>query len=524
MTTLTADEAIKTTWDVAIVGTGIGGGIIGRRLAEAGHSVLFIEKGSMGRPAEATENSYTHPDPQARLLRGLWPAKLKGLVNGKPRHWFGPIGCGVGGSSVFYAAALERPRRHDIDAVEGTAHPTNGWPVDFDTYLPYYDQAASMFYLNGSPDPLDDAPALPLLPPRALTDSDEALMQSLTKAGCHPYRLNLATKNRPGCRGCVGHKCPQACKLDGRSAGVNPALATGKARILVSTAVTEILHENGTVAGLRSVQREQEHTIKAKTYILAAGALASPRLLMASGDAANSSGLVGRGLLFHLNEMFALWPKTRAAGGVSKSIGLRDIYGGQDRFGAIQSLGLEADYDRINTFLGQLYDRSFLGRFRQGRKFTAILASIASRLLGSAPIFVGFVEDYPLAENRVLPPVPNNDQIEFTYNVPKTLRTRRRAFRRAIRKKLKGHRVLFLHPDPEPNFGHPAATLRFGTSEKNSVLNPDCRTHDLNNLYVVDASFMPSSLGVNPSLTIAANALRVGDIISKKMLNSSGPS
>lgn len=77
--------------------------------------------------------------------------------------------------------------------------------------------------------------------------------------------------------------------------------------------------------------------------------------------------------------------------------------------------------------------------------------------------------------------------------------------------------MMFLNFGPNLNFGHPSGTLRFGTDPATSVLDADCKARDLDNLYVADASFMPTSMGVNPSMTIAANALRVGDILASRL-------
>ncbi|WP_368073669.1 GMC family oxidoreductase [Tateyamaria omphalii] len=104
--------------------------------------------------------------------------------------------------------------------------------------------------------------------------------------------------------------------------------------------------------------------------------------------------------------------------------------------------------------------------------------------------------------------------LTFEYEYHPELLERRKAFRRAIRKAFRKHLSFLVSLQPVLNFGHPLGTLRFGTDPATSVLRPDCRTHDLDNLYVADGSFMPSSMGVNPSLTIAANALRVGDLIA----------
>jgi choline dehydrogenase-like flavoprotein len=106
------------------------------------------------------------------------------------------------------------------------------------------------------------------------------------------------------------------------------------------------------------------------------------------------------------------------------------------------------------------------------------------------------------------------DAIRLTYRFQPEVLTRRKQFRRLIGRALRGQRHMFLTRWPELNFGHPCGTLRFGRDPATSVLDVDCKVHGLSNLHVVDASFMPTSMGVNPSLTIAANALRVAERIS----------
>ena len=120
---------IDRVWDVIIIGTGIGGGTIGRALAECGQSVLFVEQGPDGPRAEQTALNPGLADPVARAVRGFWPDPVTGLIDGQKREFFAPLGAGVGGSSVFYAATLERPAPHDLDHSASHPHPTGGWPV-----------------------------------------------------------------------------------------------------------------------------------------------------------------------------------------------------------------------------------------------------------------------------------------------------------------------------------------------------------------------------------------------------------
>jgi choline dehydrogenase-like flavoprotein len=133
------------------------------------------------------------------------------------------------------------------------------------------------------------------------------------------------------------------------------------------------------------------------------------------------------------------------------------------------------------------------------------------RSIGPAKIFVGVMEDLPYAANRVVADPGDADLIRFHYAFSDELKSRRTAFRTTMRKAFAKHRTLFLSQSPTLNFAHPCGTLRFGDDPKTSVLDRDCKVHGVGNLYVADSSFMPTSNGSNPSLTIAANAYRVAD-------------
>lgn len=521
MNPLTLSEVRSKTWDTIIVGAGMGGGMVARRLAEQGVSVLILEQGLSGYTKEQSRNGDDISHPEARRLRGMLPGQVEARLDGIATRFFGPYGAGVGGSSVFYAAALERPERHDLDETPDFPHPTGGWPVGFDAFQPYFEAATEMLSLRGTQDPLSKD-VVSLKDPLPMTPADAALIEQMQDKGLHPYRQHLAIRYGDECRACFGEKCPWDCKMDGRSAGIKPALKSGNASLLTDCRVRGFLDDGDQVTGLEVACGSDTEVLTAKRYVLCAGALASPTLLLASQSrapegCANSSGWVGRGLMFHLNEIFSLWPKrgTDTSKGFGKTISFRDLYTTQgERLGLVQSMGLEASYGNILVFMQRVYDQSFLRRFQKPRGLLRIPAMIASRLFGSAGTFVGIMEDMPYPDNRVVLNKDDPNVLTFQYKFNKELLTRRRLFRRTIRKAFRGHRLFLSSVQPTLNYGHPVGTLRFGEDPKTSVLRPDCRTHDLNNLYVADSSFMPSALGVNPSLTIAANALRVGDIIA----------
>lgn len=516
---MTLDALKSRAWDAIVIGAGMGGGMVARRLAEAGLQVLILEKGPSGHRNEQQGMSNTISDPQARQLRGYWPKPVAARVDARDTQFFAPIGCGVGGSSVFYAGALERPERHDLEDTLQQRHPTGGWPVGYDAFAPYFAQAEALLHISGTADPLSSETAPELAPPPPLSSGEAAMLEDMTASGLSPYRLHLALRNLPGCLGCLGNKCPRACKMDGRSAGIEPALATNNAHLLSDADVLALEHENGQITGVTLHHNGIRTVLSARTYVLAAGAIGSARLMLMSKGCGNSSDWVGRGLMFHVNEIFAIWPRHgQQFDGASKAISLRSLYAKDGlRLGLVQSMGLEASYGNIAFYLAGLYDRSILRRFRRLRSvLTNVPALIAARLMGQAKVFVGILEDLPYAENRVLLDLNDSETLKFEYTISDELRKRRHVFRRHIKKAFRSYRTLLMSQGVELNYGHPCGTLRFGQDPANSVLDSQCRAHDLDNLYVADASVFPTSMGVNPSLTIAANALRVADIIAAR--------
>lgn len=510
-------------WDVIVVGTGMGGGSVGRALAEAGKKVLFLEFGKTGFRSEVNGLSDTIL-PEARLARGMWPYPMSLTLNGAKSDVFAPIGAGLGGSSVFYAATLERPERHDLETTVQLEHPTGGWPVSFDEMAPWYDLAADKFKVYGTTDPLSEEPTPQLRQAPAFNTLETELVDEFEAAGLHPYHAHTAMAQGSAHDDCLGRKCALPdCKMDGRSAGVEPALATGNAFLLSEAKVVRLIGTASAVEGIEVDHGGERSTLTASQYVMAAGALGSPRLLLAShseawpNGACNESDLVGRNLMFHLNELFVVWPKVKGSNPKpTKAISIRDFYSqGDQRFGTFQAMGVKASYGEVHHYLSQMLAQSRLNSVPLARDALRIPAALAARLLGHAQVFVGLLEDMPYRDNRVTYSPEQPDHIKVEYEFQKELLQRRKSFLKNIWKGLKGMRRLPLALGPQLNLGHPSGTLRFGTSEKNSVFNSECRAHSIRNLWLADASFMPTSMGVNPSLTIAANALRVAHNITQ---------
>ncbi|KKB83972.1 glucose-methanol-choline oxidoreductase [Devosia limi DSM 17137] len=512
-------EILTKHWDAIVIGSGLGGGSVGRQLAEQGASVLFIERG----PANPAQIS-AQDDPSSDFERGLWQVPVDGTIDGRLQKFHDAFGAGVGGSSTFYAATLERPERSDLDDSPARPHPTGGWPVGYDAYSPYFAEAEKRFFVCGEQDPLSHDLGTLLRPPE-LPAGDMALIEDFRRHGLHPYRNHMGVRYVPGCTNCLGRACGRNCKMEGRSAGVEPALATGRSALLANCAAIALRGSNNTISHLDVELGGVRHALRAKTYILAAGGFGSPRLLLASRSdqwpdgLANASGLVGRNLMFHLLESVVIWPERRTRiSAPSKAITLRDLYWHEGmRLGALQSAGLDALYGEVSYALSTHLTGSALGRLANTLKLNSALARVIYRRRGTGKVFRAIIEDLPYEHNRVVFDPDNPERLQFSYNFSDELRERHRAFRQLLRQRLSGQRTMFLKPKPELDITHACGTLRFGDNPRTSVLNADCRAHDVENLYVADASFFPTSAGINPGLLIAANAIRVADRVLAAM-------
>lgn len=496
-----AVDAVR--WDAIVIGTGLGGAHAGDRLVDAGMKVLFVDRGA------APVNG--QPTPLEQL-------EAEVSLNGRSVRRVQTTVAAVGGTSVIYAASLEQPERHDLDEVPGIPHPTHGWVVGYDSFAPYFDMARKTAGVCGTHDPLSVFHEGAMRAPPPLCPGDALIEAGLIRRGFHPYRAHLGIGFDRGCAECIGRECLRNCKADARRP-LNHAVKTGRGALL-SGWTAQRIETDGPLASRVVVRRDgQDMTLTADRVILAAGSLASAQLLLASRSEdwqdgiGNRSGLVGRGLMFHLSERMAVWPDGRAALGFpAKSLALRDLYlqGGQ-RMGLVQSMGLQADYGNVLMHLRARFDSGWMRWARPMRPLLRVPAWVAAMFLGSARVFVGILEDLPYNQNRVLPGTDPSAPPRIDYAVTPELAARRKQFRASIRRMLNGQRWFFLNDDVELNFGHACGTARFGADPRTSVLDADCRVHGLRNLYLADASFMPTSTGVNPGLVILANSLRVAD-------------
>lgn len=294
------------------------------------------------------------------------------------------------------------------------------------------------------------------------------------------------------------------------------------ARLLDDCEVLRLEAQGERVTGVTCRHEGKEFRVESRIVVLAAGALASPALLLRSASPdwpfglANRSGLVGRNLMRHFVDLYAVFPKRRgAASGNTKEIGWSDCYlGDGEKFGSFQSFGAMPPARMVMESARE----EIAGRLGAWAGLAASLAKpflpLVDRVLSRALVFATIMEDLPYPDNQVLPSAgaSGDPMIGIRYRIRDADARRIARFRKRVADVLKPYRfLLFRQAENNQRLAHACGTCRFGTDPRESVLDANNKAHGLANLYVVDASFFPSSGGTNPALTIAANALRVAD-------------
>jgi choline dehydrogenase-like flavoprotein len=512
-------------FDVIIVGSGAGGGTLARQLAPSGKSILVLERGDwLKREAEnwdATavfvQNRYVSPE--------TWYDR-NGRAFQPQVHYF------VGGATKMFGAALYRLRREDFRELRHHDGISPAWPISYEELEAYYARAEQMYHVHGlrGHDPTEPPASGPYpCPPVSNEPRIQQLFDNLTAAGYHPFpapcavmldEQNMAYSTCIRCQTCDGFPCLVHAKSDAETVAVRPALEFPNVTLLRNakalklqtnangTAVTEVLAE---VAGERAVFRGD-------IVVVSCGAANSAKLLLMSANGkhpnglANGSDQVGRNYMFHNSQAvlaISLEPNPTI---FQKTIALNDFYFGMDGFaypmGNIQMTGKS---------LGPMY---------RGEKplETALLPmGLLDNLARHAVDFWLTTEDLPDPENRVTVNQAGDLTLSYTPN--------NQVARQKLYDKLKSMlSLLGMHPHhlvprdiymkteiPIAGCAHQVGTCRFGADPKSSVLDVNCKAHELDNLYVVDTSFFVSIGAVNPSLTAIANAIRVGDHLLQRL-------
>ena len=511
--------------DVIVIGSGAGGGSLVRRLAPSGKRILLLERGdwlprepeNWSTPDVFVDNRYISDD--------TWYD-----AGGKP---FQPqIHYYVGGATKLYGAALYRLRREDFGELTHHDGISPAWPIGYDEMEPYYSQAEQLYQVHGNhgEDPTDP-PASHQYPYAALTHEPriQQLSDDLAAAGYHPFHapcgVMLDETNPPfsaciRCKTCDGFPCLVHAKSDAEVLAVRPALEHPNVTLLTNARATKLLtNDVGTAITGIEVERDGEReTHSADVYVVSCGAANSAKLLLASASDAHPNGLangsdqVGRNYMFHNSQAVLALSKEPNPTRFQKTLGLNDFYLGDEDFG----------FPLGNL---QMIGKSQADMFK-GEKPTETKLAPGFALRDVATHAVDFwlsTEDLPRAENRVT--LGPDGNVQLTY-APSNGASADRLFHKL--KSMLGH--LGMHPDhlfprhaylktdiPVAGVAHQAGTCRFGSDPASSVLNTDCRAHEVDNLYVVDTSFFPSIGAVNPALTAMANALRVGDHLLERL-------
>jgi choline dehydrogenase-like flavoprotein len=310
-----------------------------------------------------------------------------------------------------------------------------------------------------------------------------------------------------------------------------PALERHGAKLLSECEVLRLEADASSVRAVHCNYQGREIKLRGRVVILSAGAFMSPILLLNSRSPqwpdglANSSGMVGRNLMVHVSDYIAVSPRRGGStNGPKKSLAFNDLYVDHGvKLGTFQSVGVTVTHGSIAYYLRGRIRRLPAWLQRWCDPFIRIIARIAVWPFRHAAVFASIIEDLPYAHNRVLPDPDAKNGMRFEYRYPDELRARSALFRTRLHEVLRPkHRLFVLSGENNLNYGHVCGTVRFGSDPRTSVLDKNNRAHDVSNLYVVDASFFPSSGGTNPSLTIAANALRVEQAVHQQLEQAAG--
>jgi choline dehydrogenase-like flavoprotein len=510
---------VSERYDVVVVGTGAGGGTLAHRLAPSGKRILLLERGDW-LPREPqnwlaqdvfVENRYVSPE--------TW-YDAKGKPFQPQVHYF------VGGATKLYGAALYRLRKEDFGELRHHDGISPAWPIAYDELEPYYSQAEQLYQVHGArgEDPTEpDASADYPHPAVSHEPRIQQLSDDLAAAGYRPFHapcgILLDESNPPystcvRCANCDGFPCVLHAKSDAEVIAVRPALEHPNLTLLRNAKAVRLeTNEPGTAVTEVVVERDgAEERFAGDVVVVACGAANSARLLLESATdrhpngLANGSGQVGRNFMFHDSQAVLALSREENPTVYQKTLGLNDFYFGADDF----------EFPLGNV---QMVGKSQAPMFRGEKPVETRLAPQWSleRIARHAIDFWLSTEDLPSPDNRVS--VDRDGRLTLSYE-----ETNKEA-RKRLYEKVKSvvgeldmnpghlvHRFAYMKNEiPVAGCAHQAGTCRFGSDPADSVLNTDCRAHEVDNLYVVDTSFFPSIGAVNPALTAMANALRVGD-------------
>jgi choline dehydrogenase-like flavoprotein len=503
---------MNTSYDIIIIGTGAGGSTIAHALAPTGKKILILERG------EFLLRSKDNWDPEKVFRREIYHTDERWLTKEGGEFRPGQAYL-VGGNTKVFGAALLRLRQKDFQEIAYEDGLSPAWPITYETLEPYYNEAERLYFVHGErgEDPTDPPASRPYAYPK-LSQEPRMLevFNQLKGLGLKPFHLPIGVQRFEDsirsspcirCNTCDGFPCLVNAKGDAERSCLIHALTHTNVTLLTGARV-ERLETNSAGTHVQSViasHAGQTLRFEGLTVILSAGAINSAVVLLKSANAkhprglANSSGLIGRNYMRHNNSaMLAIDPFKKNPTIFQKTMGINDFYFGKsgDPVGHISLIGkategiLKADQPKAPRFV-----LKFMAEHSMDWWFTT--------------------EDLPRKENGVTLTAQGRVQLNLT-DTNQAPHERLVSHWKKILWKI-GFRVMLTKPMPINAVAHQVGTAVFGKDPATSVLNTDCRTHEVENLFVVDGSFFPSAGAVNPALTIAANALRVADILKQQM-------
>ena len=510
-------------YDYIIIGTGAGGSTMAYKLSKTDKTVLVLERGDF-LPKEAD-----NWNPKAVFTDGKYRTDEKWLD--KDNNKFAPFThyC-VGGNTKVYGSALLRMRESDFTEVKHYGGTSPAWPLGYKDFEPYYTKAEKLYHVHGKrgvdptePPASEEYPFEPLeLEPRM-----KEVFKAFQNQGLNPAPLAIGVKlpkdrkvktSKLNLSMFDGYPDPTESKADAHVIALNKALKNKNVVLKTNREVVQLGTDDSgkkVTEVICSTPKGKEKVYHGDTIIVSCGAINSAALLLKSkshshpNGLANSSGLVGRNLMIHNNGTVVAISKKPNHSKFQKAFIISDYYHNAEDsgypLGSIQLMG-KTDPDTLKSELLEINpDKNW------------DVEDVANH---SIDFFITS-EDLPEENNRVL--VTDNNQIKLEYT-----QNNMEAYTR-LRTKLIN---LLDHINCEEGYtkdtayagfklnisgvSHQNGTCKFGTDPSTSVLDKNCKAHDLENLYVVDSSFFCSSSAVNPSLTIIANALRVGDHLINK--------
>ncbi len=521
--------AHDTQYDVIIIGSGAGGGTLAHSLAPTGKRILVVERGDYV-PREPENWNTLEVNKNGRYAtKEVWRTS-----KGEPLHphtnYF------VGGNTKFYGAALFRLRRQDFGELRHHGGTSPAWPIDYDALEPYYTQAEHLYGVHGARgvDPTEPNASAPY--PFAAISHEPRIQQlsdHFSALGLKPFHTPLGVRLDEGnrrisacirCATCDGHPCLVNAKCDSQIVCIDPALEHTNVTLLTNAKVTH-LETSPSGREVRSVVVERDGQVErysADIVVVSAGAINSAALLLRSTSdqhprgLANASDVVGRHYMGHVNSVLMSISKCPNPTVFQKTLSLNDFYFGSDDW--------QFPMGHI-SFVGKL-DAATLSAGAPAIAPKWTLDLMAKHSLD----FWLTSEDLPDPANRVTLDRDGNIVLSYTPNNEEGHRRLRKKLEELMRRQppcpvhgAECHegmfaRSLFLGQQiPLAGVAHQNGTIRFGSDAQTSALNANCQAHDVDNLYVVDASFFPSSGAVNPALTIMANALRVGEHLKERL-------